>query len=397
MRELFTSESVCEGHPDKLCDQFADAILDAIIAGDPRARVAVEALITNGVSFVAGEVTTKTYVDVAAVVRDVIRGVGYTDPDYGFHWKTAGISVSIHEQSSDIARGVDRYRTGKGSAIVKEDLANLGAGDQGLMFGFACRETPELMPLAITLAHRICERLAVARKRGIIRGLRPDGKSQVTVEYENGQPARIHTVVVAAQHDPDVKFSYLRREIIKQVCRRVIPAKYLDRRTKFLINATGRFVTGGPEADTGLTGRKNIVDTYGGYARHGGGSLSGKDPTKVDRSGQYMARYVAKNIVAAGLADKCEVQVAYVIGVPEPVSVRVDTFGTGKIADEKIAARALRVFDFRPGMIIKQFNLRRPIYRQISCYGQFGRPELNLPWERIDKAGVLQKSKNRIQ
>jgi S-adenosylmethionine synthetase len=391
MRELFTSESVCEGHPDKLCDQFADAILDAIIAGDPRARVAVEALITNGVSFIAGEVTTKTYVDVATVVRDVIRKVGYTDPDYGFHWKTAGISVSIHEQSSDIARGVDRYRTGKGSAIVKEDLANLGAGDQGLMFGFACRETPELMPLAITLAHRICERLAIARKRGIIRGLRPDGKSQVTVEYENGHPQRIHTVVVAAQHDPDVKFSYLRREIIKQVCRKVIPVKYLDDRTKFLINATGRFVTGGPEADTGLTGRKNIVDTYGGYARHGGGSLAGKDPTKVDRSGQYMARYVAKNIIAAGLADKCEVQVAYVIGVPEPVSVRVDTFGTGKIADEKIAARVLRVFDFRPGMIIKQFNLRRPIYRQISCYGQFGRPELNLPWEKIDKAHPLKK------
>lgn len=391
MRHLFTSESVTEGHPDKLCDQIADAVLDAILADDPKGRVALEAIITNGICFVAGEITTNTYVDIPAVVRGVFRDVGYTDARYGFHWATSGLTVAIHEQSSDIAAGVDRFKKTKGGKIVKEDLANLGAGDQGLMFGFACRETSELMPLPIVLAHGLCSRLAQVRKTNIVRGLRPDGKSQVTVEYEDNRPARIHTVLLAAQHDPEWKPPKLKAALIKNVCLPSLPKSLLDNKTRFLINSTGRFVKGGPEADTGLTGRKNIVDTYGGYARHGGGSFSGKDPTKVDRSGQYMARYVAKNVVASGLAERAEVQVSYAIGVPEPLSIRVDTFGTGRVADDRITKALKKVFDFSPGMIIKNFRLRRPIYRQVACYGHFGRPDLDLPWEKDDKASLLKK------
>ncbi len=390
MRSLFTSESVTEGHPDKVCDQIADAILDAILKDDPKARVAVEALITNGVVFIAGEVTTNVYVEIPTIARNVIKDIGYTDAKYGFHWETSGVSVAIHAQSGDIAKGVDSYKETRGK-IVKEDLENLGAGDQGLMFGFASDETEELMPLPIVLAHNLCKRLTEARKKNIIKGLRPDGKSQVTVEYRGGLPVRIDTVLIAAQHDENIKSQTLRKEIIEKVIKKVVPKKLLDKNTKLLINTTGRFVVGGPQADTGLTGRKIIVDTYGGYSRHGGGAFSGKDPTKVDRSGQYMARYVAKNIVASGVAKKCEVQIAYAIGRPEPMSVLVDTFGTGKLADEKIGDIILKVFDLRPGMIIKNLNLRRPIYRQVAAYGHFGRPDLDLPWEKTDKIKDIRK------
>lgn len=389
MKKLFTSESVTEGHPDKICDQIADAILDEILKEDPKARVAVEALITNGVVFIAGEITTNTYVEIPDIARNVIKDIGYTDARYGFHWKTSGVTVAIHAQSSDIARGVDSYKETKSGKIVREDLKNLGAGDQGLMFGFACDETPELMPLPITLAHNLCKKLAEARKKNIVKNLRPDGKSQVTIEYNNDRPIRIDRVLIAAQHDDNIKSKTLEGEIIKKVILPVLPKNLIDTKTEYLINTTGRFVTGGPEADTGLTGRKNIVDTYGGYARHGGGSFSGKDPTKVDRSAQYMARYVAKNIVAASLAKKCEVQIAYAIGKPEPFSVLVDTFGAGKIDDEKLSDIITQVFDLRPGMIIKHLNLRRPIYQQVASYGHFGRPELDLPWEKTDKSDTI--------
>jgi S-adenosylmethionine synthetase len=392
MRRLFTSESVTEGHPDKLCDQISDAILDALIAGDPRSRVGVEAMITNGVVFIAGEVTTDTYVDIPSIVRGVIRDAGYVKAEYGFQWETSGVTVAIHEQSSDIARGIDRYTVRPSGRIVREDLMHLGAGDQGLMFGYACRETSELMPMPIVLAHKLCKRLAEVRKKKLVHGLRPDGKSQVTVEYEGSRPVRVHTIVLAAQHDAEVKLPALRNALRREVVKKVIPRKLLDKRTKVVINGTGRFVIGGPQADTGLTGRKNIVDTYGGYARNGGGCLSGKDPTKVDRSGQYMARYVAKNIVAAGLADRCEIGLSYAIGVPEPLAVSVETFGTGSVGDVRLAKMVRSIFDFRPGAIIKYLRLRQPIYRHIAAYGHFGRAELDLPWEKVDKVKALSRA-----
>lgn len=391
MKKLFTSESVTEGHPDKLCDQISDAILDAILKDDPRARVGVEALATNGVLVVAGEITTKTYVDIPRIARSVIRDVGYTDAQYGFHWETSGVMVAIKEQSGDIARGVDSYVVGKGGEIVKEDLANLGAGDQGLMFGYATDETREFMPLPIVLAHKLTRQLAHVRKSGIVKGLRPDGKSQITVEYAGERPKRIHTVLLAAQHDPDVDGEKLKADLVRHVIKKVIPKNLLDKKTRILINSTGRFVIGGPQGDTGLTGRKIIVDTYGGWGRHGGGCFSGKDPSKVDRSGSYMARYVAKNLVAAGVAKKIEVQIAYAIGVPEPMSVRVDTYGTGKISDDAIVEIIGKVFDLRPGMIIKNLNLRRPLYRQVAAYGHFGRNDLKLPWENLDKVREIRK------
>ncbi|MDP2932622.1 MAG: methionine adenosyltransferase [bacterium] len=390
-KKLFTSESVTEGHPDKMADQISDAILDAIIRDDPRGRVAVETLLTNGVCVVAGEVTTKTYVDIPKVVRGVIRDIGYTDAEYGFHWETSGLMVAIKEQSGDIARGVDAYVKSKSGEIVKEELEKIGAGDQGLMFGYATNETKELMPLPIMLAHKLVKRLAIVRKEGIVKGLRPDGKSQVTVEYNGDKPKRVHTVLIAAQHDPAVNAEHLKEQLFKHVIKKVIPAKLLDRKTRILVNSTGRFVIGGPQGDTGLTGRKIIVDTYGGMGRHGGGCFSGKDPSKVDRSGSYMARYVAKNLVAAGIAKKIEVQIAYAIGVPEPLSVRVDTFGTGRIADDAIVEVIGKVFDLRPGMIIKNLNLRRPIYRQVASYGHFGRDDLKVPWEKTDKVKEIKK------
>lgn len=391
MKKLFTSESVTEGHPDKVCDQISDSILDAVLKEDPRGRVAVEALVTNGICVIAGEITTKTYIDIARLVRAVIRDIGYTDAEYGFQWETSGVMVAIQEQSGDIARGVDSYETRKSGEVIKEDLEHLGAGDQGLMFGYATQETAEYMPLPIVLAHKLARRLAEVRKKNIVKGLRPDGKSQVTVEYVGDKPKRVHTVLIAAQHDAEVESEKLKAEIIRHVIRKVIPGKLLDKKTRILVNSTGRFVKGGPQADTGLTGRKIIVDTYGGWSRHGGGCFSGKDPSKVDRSGAYMARYVAKNLVAAGVAFRLEVQVAYAIGVPEPLSVRVDTFGTSKLSEENIVQIINQVFDLRPGMIIKNLGLRRPLYRQVSTYGHFGRNDLKLPWEKLDRVRDIRK------
>ncbi|MBI5699647.1 methionine adenosyltransferase [Candidatus Saganbacteria bacterium] len=389
---LFTSESVTEGHPDKICDQVSDAILDAIISKDPVGRVAVETLVTNGICMVAGEVTTGCYVEIPIICREVIKEIGYTRAKYGFDYETVGVLVSLKEQSKDIARGVDKALEIRGGEVVKEDLEGLGAGDQGLMFGYACDETPELMPLPITLAHRLVKKLAEVRKTGELSYLRPDGKSQVTVEYEDDKPKRIHTVLIAAQHSPDVDLKQMKDEIIERVVLPILPEELVDDKIKYFVNPTGRFVIGGPQGDTGVTGRKIIVDTYGGYSRHGGGAFSGKDPTKVDRSGTYAARWVAKNVVAAGLAKKCEVQIAYAIGVAQPLSVMVDTFGTGKLEDHAIEDLILSHFDLRPGLIIKNLGLRRPLYKQVAAYGHFGRPELNLPWEKTDKAEALKKA-----
>ena len=390
LRFLFTSESVTEGHPDKICDQISDAILDALLKEDPQSRVACETTATTGMVTVMGEITTSAYADIPKIVRGVVNEIGYTRSDYGFDGDTCAVITSIDEQSPDIAMGVDEsYAYQHGS---KEDIyEKTGAGDQGLMFGYACSETPEYMPLAITMAHKLCRRLSEVRKSGELDYLRPDGKSQVTVEYVDGKAKRIDTVVVSTQHDPEISQETLRRDILEKVIRYVIPAEYLDSDTKFFINPTGRFVIGGPQGDTGLTGRKIIVDTYGGAAPHGGGAFSGKDPTKVDRSACYAARYAAKNLVASGLCERCQIQLAYAIGVARPVSIMVDSFGTGKISDEELVKIVERHFDFRPAAIIDKLDLRRPIYRQTAAYGHFGRTDLDLPWERLDKVTELQK------
>lgn len=395
-RHLFTSESVTEGHPDKMCDQISDAILDAIMAKDPPGRVAVETLVTNGLCIVAGEVTTGCYVEIPQIARETIKEIGYTRAKYGFDYETCGVLVSIKEQSKDIARGVDKALEIKGGEVIKEDLEGLGAGDQGLMFGFSCDETEELMPLPIVLAHKLAKKLAEVRKTGELSYLRPDGKSQVTIEYEDDKPLRVHTVLIAAQHGPEVDTEKMKEEIIERVVLPILPEELVDDKIIYYVNPTGRFVIGGPQGDTGVTGRKIIVDTYGGYSRHGGGCFSGKDPTKVDRSGGYAVRHVAKNVVAAGLAKKCEVQVAYAIGVARPLSVMVDTFGTGEIPDAKIAELINEVFDLRPGLIIKNLKLRRPIYKQVACYGHFGRLDLDLPWEKTDRAAELKKKASRL-
>jgi S-adenosylmethionine synthetase len=384
-RVLFTSESVTEGHPDKLCDQVSDGMLDECLKQDPDSRVACETATTTGTVFVAGEITTKAYVDVVNLVRDVVKDIGYTDADYGFDYRTCGVITSIKEQSAEIAQGVNRALESREG----DDPEELGAGDQGMMFGFAVRETPELMPLPITLAHELARQLAKVRKGATLPYLRPDGKTQVTVEYHRGMPKRVHTVVIAAQHDPGIEYQRLVNEVSEHVIRPVVGG-WLDAKTRYIVNGTGAFTIGGPMGDAGLTGRKIIVDTYGGYARHGGGAFSGKDPTKVDRSGAYAARYVAKNVVKAGLADRFEVQIAYVIGVARPISLNVETFGTGKVADETIRALIEEHFDFRPGAIIERFGLRRPIYRQTATYGHFGRTEF--PWERTDLADTLAKA-----
>jgi len=384
-RVLFTSESVTEGHPDKLCDQVSDGMLDECLRQDPDSRVACETATTTGTVFVAGEITTRAYVDVVRLVRDVVKEIGYTNADYGFDYRTCGVITSIKEQSSEIAQGVDHALESREG----EDPDELGAGDQGMMFGFAVRETPELMPLPITLAHGLARQLAKVRKDATLPYLRPDGKTQVTIEYHRGVPKRAHTVVVAAQHDPGIDYQRLVAEIREHVIRPVV-GEWLDVKTRYIVNGTGAFTIGGPMGDAGLTGRKIIVDSYGGYARHGGGAFSGKDPTKVDRSAAYAARYVAKNVVKAGLADRFEVQIAYVIGVARPISLNVETFGTGKVSDEKIRALIDEHFDFRPGAIIERFDLRRPIYRQTASYGHFGRPDF--PWERTDLADTLAKA-----
>ncbi len=389
---FFTSESVTEGHPDKICDQISDAVLDAIIADDPDARVACEVGVTTGLVVVMGEITTSTYVDIATLARNVIRDIGYTRAKYGFDADTCGVIVSIKEQSPDIALGVDRALEAKTGEMSDEDIEAIGAGDQGMMIGFACNETPELMPLSIMLAHKLCKRLATVRKDKTLSYLRPDGKSQVTVEYAYGKPKRVDTVVVSTQHAPDVTQEQIRRDVIEHVIRPVVPEGMLDARAKIYVNPTGRFVTGGPQGDSGLTGRKIIVDTYGGVARHGGGCFSGKDPTKVDRSAAYMIRYIAKNLVAAGIADRLELQVSYAIGVARPLSLAVETFGTGKIADERIITLVNEHFDLRPAAIIRDLNLRRPIYLKTAAYGHFGRDDIDAPWERTDKADVLRQA-----
>ena len=389
---IFTSESVTEGHPDKICDQISDAILDELIRQDPMSRVACETCITTGLVLVMGEVTSEGYVDIQKVVRDTVREIGYNRAKYGFDADTCGVIVALDEQSKDIALGVDKALEAKNGEMGEEDIAAIGAGDQGLMFGYATNETPEYMPMPISLAHKLTKKLSEVRKNGTLPYLRPDGKSQVTVEYDgNGKPSRVNAVVVSSQHDPDVTQEQIHKDIKKYVIDTVIPAEMMTPSTKIFINPTGRFVIGGPNGDSGLTGRKIIVDTYGGYARHGGGAFSGKDCTKVDRSASYAARYVAKNIVAAGLADKIEIQVSYAIGVAEPTSISVDTFGTGKVSDDKMVEIIRANFDLRPAGIIKMLDLRRPIYKQTAAYGHFGRTDIDVTWERLDKVDVLKK------
>lgn len=391
MRQLFTSESVTEGHPDKICDQISDAVLDECLRQDPMSRVACETTCTTGLVLCLGEITTKASLDIQEIVREVVRDIGYDRAKYGFDCDTCSVLTSIHKQSPDIAMGVDNALEGR-----SENEFDTGAGDQGMMFGYACNETSALMPMPIYYAHKLTRKLTELRKSGVLKYLRPDGKSQVTVEYENGAPKRIDTVVISTQHDPDVSWETIRNDIIELCIKAVIPAELLDDETIYYVNPTGRFVIGGPQGDSGLTGRKIIVDTYGGYARHGGGAFSGKDPTKVDRSAAYAARYAAKNIVAAGLADKCEIQLAYAIGVANPVSLLVDTFGTGKAPDDMLAAAVKEVFDMRPSSIIKTLELRKPIYRQLAAYGHLGREDLDLTWERTDRTNELKDALNRL-
>ncbi|SFM08546.1 methionine adenosyltransferase [Salibacterium qingdaonense] len=397
-RRLFTSESVTEGHPDKICDQISDAILDEIISKDPNARVACETVVNTGLVLVAGEITTSTYVDIPSIVRDTLKKIGYTRAKYGFDHETCSVLTSIDEQSSDIAQGVDQALEAREGQMTEGELEAIGAGDQGLMFGYADNETPELMPLPISLAHKLARRLTEVRNDGTIPYLRPDGKTQVTVEYgEDGKPLRVETIVISTQHHADISLDEIERDLKEHVIQPVVPEHFLDEETNYFINPTGRFVIGGPQGDAGLTGRKIIVDTYGGYARHGGGAFSGKDATKVDRSASYAARYAAKNIIAAGLAEKCEVQLAYAIGVARPVSVSVETFGTAEVSEEILAELVRSNFDLRPAGIIKMLDLRRPIYRQTAAYGHFGRSDVELPWESVDKAGALkeQAAQNR--
>jgi S-adenosylmethionine synthetase len=390
-RKLFTSESVTEGHPDKIADQISDSVLDAIMEQDPMGRVACETMVTTGLVLVSGEITTECYVDIPRLVRNTIKEIGYTRAKFGFDCETCAVITSLDEQSGDIAMGVNKAYEAKRGEMSEAEVEAIGAGDQGMMFGYASNETDALMPMPIYLAHKMAERLTEVRKEGILDYLRPDGKTQVTVEYEDSRPLRVDTVVVSSQHHPEVERETLERDIIEQVIKASVPENMLDDNTRFFINPTGRFVVGGPQGDCGLTGRKIIVDTYGGMARHGGGAFSGKDPTKVDRSACYAARYVAKNIVAAGIADRCEIQVAYAIGVAQPVSISVDTFGTGKISDEKIVELITRNFDLRPAAIIRDLDLRRPIYRKTASYGHFGRPDPDFTWERTDRAGELRK------
>lgn len=390
-RKFFTSESVTEGHPDKMCDQISDGILDAILAQDPNARVAAESFVTTGLATVVGEVTTSCYVEIQKLIREIILDIGYTSGDYGFDGNTCAVLTAIDDQSADIAMGVDNALEYKEGTLSDSDIDKTGAGDQGIMFGYACDETPEFMPMPIYLAHKLAKQLAKVRKDKTLTYLRPDGKTQVTVEYDGDKVKRIDTVVVSTQHDPDVTQEQIRKDMLEFVIKPILPKDLLDDETKYYVNPTGRFVIGGPHGDSGLTGRKIIVDTYGGYARHGGGAFSGKDPTKVDRSATYGARYAAKNVVASGLASRCEIELAYAIGVAQPVSILVDTQGTGKFSDDRIAEIVRKVFDFRPAAIIRDLKLRRPIYRQVAAYGHFGRTDLDLSWERLDKVEAIKK------